>query len=211
MKSITKFFFYLILLSWNFAIYSQDVTNHEDYKMIFLEEKYHKEPKTKSFRINKTIFLEERGFEYDKVSGISYVKLSLLSKNNNYSAKELAKISEYESYESPSFLLFEGKKFRNKVFIWKIEGEFFSRMFIFNIEGTVTFLGEITIGVFCEPNCDTFNLSNTDISVKADDHSIEITFKGKTFFSTPDEVIQSKKGGRIIADNLTLSYFIDDL
>ena len=176
--------------------------------MIFLEEKYYKEPKTKSFRINDTVFLKERGFEYDKASGILYVKLSLLSEKNNYSAKELAKISEYESYESPSFLLFEGKKFRNKVFIWKIEGEFFSRMFIFNIESTVIFLGEITIGAFCEPYCDTFNLSNSDISVKADNYSIEITFKGKTFFSTP-EVIQSIKGGRIIADNLTLSYFIN--
>ena len=83
-------------------------------------------------------------------------------------------------------------------------------MFIYNIENTINFLGEIIIGKFCEPQCDSFNLSNIDISVKGDKSSIEIKFKGKTFHSAP-KIIQSKHGGRIIADNLTLSYFIDDL
>ena len=208
MKFLVNLLFYLLLSSNNPVIYSQGTaTSYEDYSMTFLKEKYHKELKVRAFKIDKGIFLKESGFEYDKKNGNRYLKLSFLSEKNNYSEKELTRISDRESYESPSFLLFENKNVTNKVFIWKIEGEFFSRMFIYNVDGAVNFLGEITIGKFCEPNCDTFNLTNTDIVVQGNNSNIEITFRGKTFYSTPP-IIQSKRGGRIIAENLTLSYFI---
>lgn len=210
-----KIFIYYILctslLTCNGLICTQKNNDYsEKYKITILKEKYHKEIKEVAFKLNSTNFLKLKNIKNEKNNNVDYLGLFAISKANNYNEEELpTKISELESYESPSFLLFENKKFENRIFMWKIEGEYFSNIFIYSINTTIDFLGEITIGKFCEPNCDTFNLTERDILVKGNKTSIEIIFKGRTFYNTP-KIIQSDKGGRIIAENLTLSYFFNN-
>lgn len=208
MKNTTYIILIISFINLGGFIYGQDYDNVlYEYKSINLKEEYQKEIRESAFKISSEDFIKLRSIKGQQNYEVNYLILFFLSKKNEYIEQELpAKISDFESYESPSFLLFENVRLENKIFMWKIEGEYFSRIFIFRINATVDFLGEITIGKFCEPYCDAFNLNNSDISVKGDESVIEIIFKGKTFYST-SEIIQSNRGGRIIADNLTLSYF----
>lgn len=208
MKNTTYIILIISFLNLRGFLYGQDYNNvlHE-YKSINLKEEYQNEIRELAVKISSGNFITLRNIEEQQNYEVSYLTLFFLSKKNEYVEQELqARVSGFESYESPSFLLFENVRYKNKVFMWKIEGEYFSRIFIFRINTKVDFLGEITIGKFCEPYCDAFNLDNGDISVKGNESVVEIVFKGKTFHST-SEIIQSDKGGRIIADNLTLSYF----
>lgn len=210
MKLKIYFLLHIIILIWSNKTYSQkNILN--DYKSkIFNKEEYHPKIKTSGFKVNDNLYLKDRGWELDKKDNFYYINLVTFSKEDNFSEKVLSRVSSLSDYYSHSYLLFENINFKQKVFIWKIEGEFFSRLLIYSINNNISLLGEITIGNFCEPNCDVFNIDDNDIVVKGNNTSVEITFKGKTFYTTP-EIIQSKDGGRIIADDLTLSYFIKDL
>ncbi len=189
--------------------YYSSVLSQNDTKVNFdkskIKETYFKELKTKMIKINESLFFKD-SLIGDETNGYSRF-LFFYDKSLKKFKKDIPRINPFDSYESPSFLIFNSSIRDKQVLIWKIEDEFFSKVYIYSIKKEqFIFTGKIVIGKFCKPECDTFNLSNNDISIFGDVYGFDIIFSGKTFFSS-SEYIKSKKGGRIIADNLTLSFF----
>ena len=165
--------------------------------------------------VNKTYSKKHGGFELAEKQFLTskfskdFFYINLLHKDLNEQQIVTKMLSQHDvdiSMGDQTFLFYENKDFDDLVILWKMDGEYYSKIYFYYFtEKKIRYLGEVTIGDNCiKEGCEAFNVNKENIHISKINHFVSILFKGEHIFFSKEIV----PNGSLSAENLTIDFSI---